>query len=396
MPGSRKYCQAKRNFSLPENRNIGAGFTTNLVILRIGAYSGSYCVLRFLLRTQVSTAPLRSWIYTILSPSYFPRHLTNDFRKCGRVCRPQQSTAWSCLSMAQHDTGSLHRRRSAEVPENFEEKRTDSFTKDVEESSTEDDKSGQVINNARDLVTHVISVADDPTLSPWTFRTAIIGLGLSVFGGVLGRDLLLQAANGWCIDYVPCGYFVRRGIGYGNIHSRRGIFRYLNPFPFNKKEKRYDRHNGKCGSKFRHWYRSPCRSERLFYNITPNPAASIFLLFSSQLIGYGIAGLMRCTFGWRFVNFYLLICFMQPFFCTRRRCYTPAFFLLSPCSTLFFKRDRPRRRNCAIFLHCILCHLRLGNIPRVVVPAAHRIFRVLSRQSEQRQFHSHIRWFEWE
>jgi hypothetical protein len=33
--------------------------------------------------------------------------------------------------------------------------------------------------------------------------------------------------------------------------------------------------------------------QRLFYNITPNPAASIFLLFSSQLIGYGIGGLMR-------------------------------------------------------------------------------------------------------
>ena len=33
--------------------------------------------------------------------------------------------------------------------------------------------------------------------------------------------------------------------------------------------------------------------QRLFYNITPNGAASIFLLFSSQLLGYGIGGLMR-------------------------------------------------------------------------------------------------------
>lgn len=33
--------------------------------------------------------------------------------------------------------------------------------------------------------------------------------------------------------------------------------------------------------------------QRLFYDITPNPAASIFLLFSSQLIGYGIGGMMR-------------------------------------------------------------------------------------------------------
>lgn len=34
--------------------------------------------------------------------------------------------------------------------------------------------------------------------------------------------------------------------------------------------------------------------QRLYYNTTPNPAASIFLLFSSQLLGYGIGGLFRC------------------------------------------------------------------------------------------------------
>lgn len=34
--------------------------------------------------------------------------------------------------------------------------------------------------------------------------------------------------------------------------------------------------------------------QRLFYNITPNPATSIFMLFASQMVGYGIGGLMRC------------------------------------------------------------------------------------------------------
>ena len=33
--------------------------------------------------------------------------------------------------------------------------------------------------------------------------------------------------------------------------------------------------------------------QRLYYNTTPNPAASIFLLFSSQLLGYGMGGLLR-------------------------------------------------------------------------------------------------------
>lgn len=33
--------------------------------------------------------------------------------------------------------------------------------------------------------------------------------------------------------------------------------------------------------------------QRLYYHITPNAGASIFLLFSSQLLGYGLGGLMR-------------------------------------------------------------------------------------------------------
>lgn len=33
--------------------------------------------------------------------------------------------------------------------------------------------------------------------------------------------------------------------------------------------------------------------QRLFYNITPNGVASVFLLFSSQLLGYGLGGLFR-------------------------------------------------------------------------------------------------------
>lgn len=33
--------------------------------------------------------------------------------------------------------------------------------------------------------------------------------------------------------------------------------------------------------------------QRLYYNITPNPGASVFLLFASQLLGYGLGGLMR-------------------------------------------------------------------------------------------------------
>jgi hypothetical protein len=34
---------------------------------------------------------------------------------------------------------------------------------------------------ARDLVTEVLSLRDDPSANPWTFRTWFVGIGLSVF-----------------------------------------------------------------------------------------------------------------------------------------------------------------------------------------------------------------------
>ena len=67
--------------------------------------------------------------------------------------------------------------------------------KDVESGasvSEDSEDSGQVLSDARDLVTHVISVEDDPTLPYWTFRVLVLGLGLSAFGGVLGQLILVS------------------------------------------------------------------------------------------------------------------------------------------------------------------------------------------------------------
>lgn len=45
-----------------------------------------------------------------------------------------------------------------------------------------------VLNTERDIATHIVSVHDEPTLNPWTIRAFLIGLGLSAFGGVLGKS----------------------------------------------------------------------------------------------------------------------------------------------------------------------------------------------------------------
>lgn len=57
------------------------------------------------------------------------------------------------------------------------------------DSAHDSDSDFGVLDSERDLVTHIISVHDDPTLNPWTLRAFIVGLGLSAFGGVLGKSL---------------------------------------------------------------------------------------------------------------------------------------------------------------------------------------------------------------
>ncbi|KDR78980.1 hypothetical protein GALMADRAFT_224231 [Galerina marginata CBS 339.88] len=149
-----------------------------------------------------------------------------------------------------------------------------------------------VLENERDIATHVITLHDDPTLNPWTLRAFIIGIGLSAFGGVLAeiyyfkpQTVLVSTMFLAIISYVL-------GIAMETAIPSRGIFRYLNPHPFNKKENAFivimssAAANSALGTEV-------LAVQRLFYNITPNPGASIFLLFSSQLLGYGIGGLFR-------------------------------------------------------------------------------------------------------
>lgn len=59
------------------------------------------------------------------------------------------------------------------------------YKADVESTDRSSDEF-RVLENERDIATHVISTEDDPSLSPWTIRAFIIGIGLSAFGGVLG------------------------------------------------------------------------------------------------------------------------------------------------------------------------------------------------------------------
>ncbi|KAG2060361.1 OPT superfamily oligopeptide transporter [Suillus hirtellus] len=163
---------------------------------------------------------------------------------------------------------------------------------DTETPTGEDTDEVVVLQNERDIATHVISVDDDPNLNPWTFRAFFIGIGLSAFGGSLAQiyyfkpqTVLVSVMFLGIISYVI-------GLAMETFIPRHGLFRYLNPGPFNKKENAFiiimasAAANSALGTEV-------LAVQRLYYNIVPNTGSSIILLFSSQLLGYGIGGLMR-------------------------------------------------------------------------------------------------------
>ncbi|OJA09369.1 hypothetical protein AZE42_08545 [Rhizopogon vesiculosus] len=106
----------------------------------------------------------------------------------------------------------------------------------IEAATVDADSEEVVLSNERDIATHVISVDDDPNLNPWTFRAFFLGIGLSAFGGVLAeiyyfkpQTVLVSLMFLAVISYVL-------GVFMETVIPRRGLFRYLNPGPFNKKE----------------------------------------------------------------------------------------------------------------------------------------------------------------
>jgi hypothetical protein len=65
----------------------------------------------------------------------------------------------------------------------------DAFKQAGVDSTHDRDSDFAVLTTERDIATHIVSIHDDPTLNPWTIRAFVIGLGLSAFGGVLGKSM---------------------------------------------------------------------------------------------------------------------------------------------------------------------------------------------------------------
>ncbi|KAI3601576.1 oligopeptide transporter [Moniliophthora roreri] len=154
-----------------------------------------------------------------------------------------------------------------------------------------------------DVATRLISLEDDPALPCFTFRMWHLGVGLSCFGAVLGRifyfrpqtifvsSLFLQV-----IAYILG--IVMEVVLPGPKHENprlkttdNAFWRFINPGPFNLKEHVVTIFFSTAGDSATAI--SIFAADELYYALKRNSGISIFTLTGSQLIGYGLGGLMR-------------------------------------------------------------------------------------------------------
>ncbi|KAF7341740.1 Oligopeptide transporter 3 [Mycena sanguinolenta] len=155
-----------------------------------------------------------------------------------------------------------------------------------------------------DVATRLISLEDDPTLPAFTFRMWFLGFGLSCFGAVLGQifyfrpqtifvsQLFLQI-----LAYL-LGVVMQELIpGPGNTRYTfktpdSAFWRFMNPGPFNMKEHVAITIFASTASSSALAI-SVFAADDLYYGLQPNAGVGIFTLIGSQLMGYGLGGIMR-------------------------------------------------------------------------------------------------------
>ncbi|RDW82602.1 OPT superfamily oligopeptide transporter-1 [Coleophoma cylindrospora] len=147
--------------------------------------------------------------------------------------------------------------------------------------------------NMETIALQALHTDDDFSLDPWTFRMFFLGIALSTFGSALATIFLFkpQSVSVSIIFLTVLSYVA--GNAMSTLLPKTGtIGRWLNPQPFNSKE-----HLAivvMSGSASGAAYATEVlATQKLYYNVVPNGFIAIMLLLSSQLLGYGMAGILR-------------------------------------------------------------------------------------------------------
>ncbi|CAO3645788.1 unnamed protein product [Cunninghamella blakesleeana] len=135
----------------------------------------------------------------------------------------------------------------------------------------------------------IIGTTDDPTLRILSVRGVLIAVCLSALSSSVSQlmffkpvGLALSDTFMLMVAYVFCTLWSKFVPSGG----------WLNPFPFNSKEFTciYICVSSANVSSYATYILS---AQALYYENSPSPAGGIFLLFATQLVGYGIAGHLR-------------------------------------------------------------------------------------------------------
>ncbi|EPS95634.1 OPT oligopeptide transporter [Fomitopsis schrenkii] len=138
----------------------------------------------------------------------------------------------------------------------------------------------------------VLTTADYPELPAVTFRSIFLGLGFSAFGAVLAQIYYFKPQNLSVSSLLLLILSFALGNAMHTLLPSKGIFRWINPGPFNIKEHAAIVIMASTASTSATAIQVIAVQE-LFYDHTMNAGIAIFTLLGSQLIGYGFAGLLQ-------------------------------------------------------------------------------------------------------
>ncbi|KAJ7116417.1 OPT oligopeptide transporter [Mycena epipterygia] len=172
-----------------------------------------------------------------------------------------------------------------------------SIEKDLEKEKIsvvddEDEEVVGVIEKAEDVAIQIISTHDDPSLPSITFRSIFLGIGLSAFASVNATIYTFKPQNATVSQLFCLIIAYVLGTAMHSIIPSHGHWRYLNPGPFNIKEHTAivimsgTASNVATGMEI-------IAALDLFYDLKLNAAVAIFQIFATQMVGYGIAGVLR-------------------------------------------------------------------------------------------------------
>ncbi|KAK8118886.1 uncharacterized protein PG998_003512 [Apiospora kogelbergensis] len=281
----------------------------------------------------------------------------STYKEKFEVCTKEESTADDGGSSCKDES-----RRGSDDPESFSVigRRT----------------AAEKVNNMAEIGLHALHIEDDISLNPWTFRTWFIGLGLSALSSSLATVYMFKPQGVGISTIFLCVISYVIALAMELIPRRGWLGRFLNPHPFNSKEhaailimSSTAAHAAKATQVL--------AVQKLWYHELPNTVICMLLIFSSQCLGYGIAGVLRkaLVYPTKFVH-------------------PGSLPLMSLLETLHRKRKEVRPQL-KLFYWAFACMFVWEVMPQYVMPLLTGGFYLLPSEAEQHALHSHLWWSKW-